>query len=192
MNVPQDNEVARSVLSRLGFGFIRRFLKLRLDMAELCQQDTGHSGLVCHHLEPGEESRLTQIQNRCFLGSWGYNPNTVEEIIYGINLGNCSLEDVILAWDGDEPVGYCWTRIPDQAATEKRRGQILMLGVAPGCRSRGIGKVVLLAGLSYLRSKGIQVAELTVDSQNKAACALYRSVGFKVRTSSFWYEKIID
>jgi len=51
---------------------------------------------------------------------------------------------------------------------------------------------LLLAGLARLKSKGLQVAELTVDSENKAACALYKSVGFKVQTSNFWYEKVIN
>jgi mycothiol synthase len=192
VNVAQDNEVAKSVLSRLGFGFIRRFLKLRLDMAELCRQDTGQSDLVCRHLEIGEENKLTQIQNRCFVGSWGYNPNTVEEVIYSVNLGNCSVEDVILACEGDEAVGYCWTRLPyPVTGEEKRRGQIFMLGVAPEYRGSGFGKVILLAGLSYLQSKGIEVAELTVDSTNETACALYYSIGFKVWASILWYEKII-
>jgi ribosomal protein S18 acetylase RimI-like enzyme len=51
---------------------------------------------------------------------------------------------------------------------------------------------VLLAGLAYLKSKGLQAAELIVDSENKAACALYRSVGFEVQTSSLWYEKVLN
>ena len=67
-----------------------------------------------------------------------------------------------------------------------------MLGVDPDHWGRGIGKQVLLAGLSYLKSRGLRVVELTVDSKNKAACALYSSVGFKLWTSSLWYEKKLD
>jgi len=48
-----------------------------------------------------------------------------------------------------------------------------------------------LAGLSYLKSKGLRVAQLTVDSENKAANTLYRSVGFKTCDSSLWYEKAL-
>ena len=67
-----------------------------------------------------------------------------------------------------------------------------MLGVDPDYRGKGTGKRVLLAGLDRLRSKSLQVAELTVDSENKTACALYKSIGFRVQTSSFWYEKVIN
>ena len=192
VNIPQDNEVAKSVLSKLGFRFVRRFLRLRLDIAKVRGQDVNQATLHCRSLRRGEEGTLTQLQNRSFAGKWGYNPNTVEEIAYRIYLSRCSPEDVVLAYDGDKPIGYCWTRITGEAATGERKGQIFMLGVDPDYRGRRIGKKVLLAGLSYLKSKGCQVAELAVDSRNKVACALYRSVGFKVWASSLWYEKVID
>ena len=133
-------------------------------------------------------------QNNSFAGHWGFNPNTVEEIIYRINLSNCSPEDVILAYDGDKLVGYCWVRISreGEGAGGKRKGRFSMLGVEPACRRGGVGRRLLLAGLAYLKSKGMQVVELTVDSENEAAYALHRSVGFQVRTSSLWYEKVID
>jgi mycothiol synthase len=67
-----------------------------------------------------------------------------------------------------------------------------MLGVAPDYRGKGIGKKLVLAGITRLKSKGLQVAELTVDSENKAACALYKSLGFEVQTSTLWYEKTIN
>ena len=194
VNIPQDNAVAKIVLRKLGFRFVRRFLELRLDMSKVRWQDTDQPALQYRHLQHSEEGKLTEIQNRSFAGTWGYNPNTVEEISYQINSMNCSPEEVVLTCDEEKVVGYCWTRITCEAkaATGERKGQIRMLGVDPAYRSREIGKGVLLAGLAYIKSKGLQVAELTVDGRNKEACALYRSVGFKVRTSSLWYEKAIN
>jgi mycothiol synthase len=191
VNIAQDNVIAESMLSKLGFRFVRRFLQLRLNIAEVSGQGIGQSAWRCRNLQRGEEGKLIQIQNRSFAGTWGYNPNTVEEIIYHTNLTDRSPEDVILACDGDKISGYCWTRTTCETVTGERKGRIFMLGVDPHCRDRGIGKGVLLAGLSYLKSKGLQVAELTVDSENQAACALYRSVGFQVRTISLWYEKAL-
>jgi mycothiol synthase len=191
VNIAQGNVAAKSVLSKLGFRFVRRFLQLRLDMAKIRGQDIDQAALQCRHLQPGEEDKLTQIQNRSFTGTWGFNPNSVEEISYRTNLSRCSPEDVMLACDGDKVISYCWTRTIYEAGTNERKGQILMLGVDPDYRGRGIGKGVLLAGLSYLKSKGFQVAELTVDSRNKEACSLYRSIGFKVWASTLWYEKAI-
>ena len=192
VNIPQDNIIAKSVLSKLGFRFVRRFLELRLDISKVRWQESDQSAVKYCSLRRGEEDKLAQLQNRSFAGMWGYNPNTVEEIIYSTNLSGCSPEDIVLACEEDKLIGYCWTRIACKAVTDERKGQIFMLGVDPDYRGRGVGKGVLLAGLSYCQSKGLQVAELTVDSRNKAAYSLYQSVGFKVRTSSLWYEKVID
>jgi mycothiol synthase len=118
----------------------------------------------------------------------------VEELTYRTNLSSFSPEDVVLICDGDKIIGYCWTGITDdgEAASGERKGRIFMLGADPDYRGKGVGKRVLLAGLTHLKSKGLRVAELTVDSENKAACALYGSLGFEVRTSSLWYEKLIN
>ncbi len=191
VNVSQDNVVAKRVLSKLGFRFVRRFLELRLDMSKVRWQDSSQSAIEYCNLQRGEEDKLAHLQNRSFAGTWGYNPNTAEEIIYKTNLSGCSPEDIVLACEGDEFIGYCWTRITCGAVTGERKGRILMLGVDPDYQGKGVGKGVLLAGLSHLKSKGLQVVELTVDSRNKAVCSLYRSVGFKVGASSLWYEKVI-
>ncbi len=193
VNIPQDNTVAKRVLSKLGFRLVRRFLELRLDITKVHWQDIDQTALRCRHLQLGEEDKLTQIQSRSFAGTWGYNPNTVEEIIYRTNSSTCSAEDIILTYEGDKVFGYCWTEITGEEGTATgRKGQIFMLGVDPDYRGKGVGKGILLAGLSYLKSKGLRVAELTVDSENKAALALYRPVGFKTWMSSLWYEKAIN
>ena len=194
VNIMEDNVVAKSVLSELGFECVRRFLELRLDMAQLRWQDIDPVALGCRHLRRGEEDKLAQIQNRSFAGTWGYNPNTMEEITYRTNLSRFSLEDVVLTYDGDKVTGYCWTEVTGEGevAIGERKGRIFMLGVDPDYRGMDIGRRLLLAGLARLRSKGVRVAVLSVDSENEAACALYRSVGFEVRTSSLWYEKLLN
>jgi mycothiol synthase len=194
VNVAEDNVAAKGLLSKLGFGLVRRFLELRLELSEVHLLDRGQVAVACRHLQRGEEDKLTQIQNRSFADTWGYNPSTVEEIVYRLDLISCSPEDVILIWEGDTPIGYCWTLIDPakNAATGTGKGRIYMLGVDPDYRGRGIGKQALVAGLAHLKDKGIEVVELTVDSQNAAACALYESGGFKISATSAWYEKGLD
>jgi len=194
VNVRENNAAAKGVLSRLGFERVRRFLELRLDMDEVRWQHIDPAALGCRHLRSGEEDKLTQIQNRSFTGTWGFNPNTLEEVTYWTSLSSFSPEDVVLACDGDKVVGYCWTGVTGEgeAATGERKGRILMIGADPEYRGRGVGKKVLLAGLAHLRNKGVRVAELTVDSENQVACALYWSTGFTVQSGSLWYEKVLN
>ena len=193
-NISQESPMAKQLLTKMGFTFIRRFLELRMNLSQMHLPEIGRIAERCRPLRPGEEEGLTQLQNRSFTGSWGYNDNTVEEIIYRISLPSCSPEDVILAFDSDKPIGHCWTRINSwkNEAPGGGTGRIHMLGVDPAHRGRGLGRQLLLAGLSYLKTKGLHVVELTVDSENKAACALYESVGFKPWTYSLWYEKRLE
>lgn len=192
VNIREDNAVARNVLSRLGFTVVRRFLELRLQLTGTCLPDTTSNAYRSRHLQPREEDMLTQLQNRCFADTWGYNPNTAEEITYRLNMSPCGHEDVIMIFDGDRPVGYCWTMIENEAeAAGYAKGCIHMIGADPDLRGREIGRTALQSGLSHLKSRGTQVVELTVDSENKVACALYRSVGFKTWASSLWYEKTV-
>lgn len=186
VNVLEGDAVAKTVLSKLGFDCVRRYLELKLDMTKVNWQNIDQTALGYRHLKRGEEDKLTQIQNRSFAGTWGYNLNTVEEMAYRTNLSSFSPEDIVLTCDEGKVTGYCWTKV-----TAKGEGRVFMLGVDPDYRGRGVGRRALLAGLARLKSKNLSVTELTVDSENKVACSLYRSVGFEFRTSSLWYEKIV-
>jgi len=194
VNIPQQSAADKRLFSEMGFGFVRRFLELRMDLSKAHLVKISHAAPPCRRLRRGEEDQLVQIQNRSFANTWGYSPNTIEEVVYRASLPNCSPEDVVLACDGDQPIGYCWTRINpgDNEAISRTKGRIYMLGVDPDYRGKGVGRQVLLAGLSHLKDRGIRTVELTVDSENKAACSLYRSAGFEVYTSSLWYEKVLN
>jgi len=204
VNIREDKVVARRALSRLGFSLIRRFLELRLDIPDVDETvkerlpsrlsvDMAQAALGCRYLQPGEEDKLTQLQNRAFVGAWGYNPNTVGEMTFRINSSTYSREDIALIYERDNAIGYCWTGIScEEGVPSIRKGRVLMLGVDPDYRDKGIGKKLVLAGLARLKSKGLQVAELTVDSENKAACVFYQSLGFEVQAKTFWYEKVIN
>jgi mycothiol synthase len=191
INMPETNTTAKSLMSDLDFRFIRHFLELKLDIYNTHLPDVNPGEFNMRSLQRGEEDKLTGLQNRCFIGSWGFNPNTTEDIVYGLNLSGCSPEDVIMAYGGDRPVGYCWTKKiliagPDP---QENKGLIHMMGVDPEYRSKGIGKKVLLAGLRYLKCNHIYRVELTVDKENPAARGLYESVGFKESMILEWYEK---
>ena len=177
-------------LARLGFNLVRRFLVLRLKMTDVPEQDTNQATQPYRHLKRGEEEKLTQLQNRSFAETWGYSPTSIQEISYHLNLAGNSPDDVIVASDEERLVGYCWTK-PCKDDTAARIAQVFMCGVDPDYRGRGIGQGVLLTALGHLRSKGAQIVELTVDSNNHTAYSLYQSVGFRVWTNSLWYEKPI-
>jgi mycothiol synthase len=189
VNIREDNTLACIVLEKMGFCPVRCFyeMSVRLDIMLKHRISTN---FTIRPIRAGEEARLAEVQNHAYAGSWGYSPNTVEDIVYAIGKTTNASEWICLALDKDRPVGYCWVRI-EHDKQGKRHGRVSMLGVDPDYQGRGIGRELLLAGLSYLKSKRLRVARLTVDSQNVVAESLYRSIGFKKTDSSLWYEKAL-
>ncbi|MFC1962004.1 GNAT family N-acetyltransferase [Chloroflexota bacterium] len=186
--IGEADEEVKTVLQRLGFCRVRRFLEMDMNLGNF----SGGIASTCQQMRQGEEEKLTYLQNRSFTGTWGYNPNTLEQITYHSNAGESSPEDTILCYAGDEPAAYCWTRVLPNKLGMGRSGRILMIGVFPEYRGRGIGRVVLEAGLAHLKRKGIQEVALTVDSENRVALSLYRAVGFEIEAGSLWYERLLD
>ncbi len=189
--IPQTSRAAKNLMIRLGLQFIRRFIGMKLDLGTSPLPDVTPDNYTIRHLQHGEAQLLTDIQNRSFADAWGFNPNTRDEIAYRINSSSCSAEDIIMACRGNNPIGYCWTRIlvGQNVAAERIKGEIHMLGVDPDFRKQGVGRNVLLAGLAHLRNKGITLVELTTDGEDPAAYRLYESIGFKESMISEWYEK---
>ena len=192
VNIGQDNVVAVKTLTKLGFSPIRRFLELRLDVGRTDDSET-HTAMEWRYLQPGQEDELARLQNRAFADAWGYNPNTAETISFRINQSSSSPRDIDLAYDQRRAVGCCWTGIICEEGTPSvRKGRIHMLGVDPSHRGKGMGRELMVIGLNRLRERGLGIAELTVDGENKAACALYESLGFNVQARTLWYEKLMD
>jgi polyphosphate kinase len=186
VNIFQNRRAVRSLFEKMGFRTVRQFLELRLDLSKTHLTNIGKICSGCRSLHHDEEDKLVHLQNRSFSGTWGYNLNTREDILRRLQHPHCSIRDVIAAFDQGKPTAYCWTRLDPK---KKGYGRIYMLGVDPDHQGRGMGKEVLMAGLSDLKTKGVRLVELTVDHENKAARALYRSVGFRRHKSSLWYEK---
>ena len=193
ISVPHTNLAAKKTLERLGLRYIRKFFELQLDPDNFKFVTADPGKYINRSLLHGEADRLTALQNRCFAGSWGFNPNTVAEIVYWLNMSGCAPDDVIMVYfqdTPDTPLGYCWTRLDpakDKAGANDK-GLIHMLGVDPDFRQKGIGSIALAAGIAYLKGQGVKTVMLTVDGQNPAALALYESAGFSMYSKTEWYE----
>ena len=74
-----------------------------------------------------------------------------------------------------------------------KRGWIMTIGVLKPLRIKGIGTALMLHGLKFLKSKGMNEAELGVDDSNPTkAIELYKKVGFKVVKKDLTYLKAIS
>jgi mycothiol synthase len=191
VNICEENVAAIELLHKLGFRLARRFIEFSLRLTDSQIPVLPETALSCRSLRYGEEQVLTDLQNRVFAGTWGFNPNTKEDIIHCLKLQGCSHHDVILLVKEDSIIGYCWTvpQINETHTSDGKTSRIYMLGVAPEHRRQGAGKLLLSAGLCYLKERETHSVVLTADSENTTACMLYLAAGFKATSTSLWYEK---
>jgi mycothiol synthase len=73
--------------------------------------------------------------------------------------------------------GSCWTKVH---AEDPPIGEIYVIAVDPAFQGHGLGRALVLAGLSHLAGLGIEHGMLYVDGSNDAAVGLYRALGFTV------------
>ena len=176
----------RGRLPDLGFHPVQTYLDMlwRGDTLAAAALPDGYS---VRPFQEGDAARLAAIQNAAFAASWGFCPNTPEQIAYRSRMANTSAAGILFLQDGAETAGYCWTTLlPVNGA---RRGRIGMIGIAPAYRGRGVSRPILYAGMAYLRTLGVDGIGLEVDGSNAPAVGLYTSTGFQITGELHWFER---
>ncbi len=82
-------------------------------------------------------------------------------------------EGMIMAWHGEDLIGFCWTKDHGDGV-----GEIYIIAVLSSVRRVGIGRALTLDGLASLSARGCSTGMLYVDASNEAALNLYESMGF--------------
>jgi len=72
--------------------------------------------------------------------------------------------------------GFCWTKI--HSDSEPPLGEIYVIAIDPDFHGRGLGPPMTLAGLQWLADQGQHTGMLYVESDNNAANAVYKKLGF--------------
>ena len=188
VNIREPAPGAHLFLLDSGFSTIRFFYDMQLDLENRSSEDSEAAEAEIDRFGRGQEESLSQLQNRIFEGSWGFCPNSAEEIRYYLDLTGCRIDDVLCLKKEGRTIGYSWS-YPLPMRSDGTGMRIHMFGVDPGFQGQGWGKKIFLASLERMRERMARTVELTVDSENAPALALYRSLGFSLRSRSRWYEK---
>ena len=186
---PPEAQRLAGLLCAERFVHARTYLDLVWDQAELPSWQTP-DGFSVRSFQPGDASLLTEIQNSAFDGSWGFCPNSVEQIEYRASMSNTSHHGIIFLHQDEKPAGYCWTCVTP--VNGGIRGLIGMIGVVPDFRGQGVSRAILLAGMAHLRSIGVADIALQVDGSNTPAIRLYTSVGFEKVGDIHWFERDLE
>lgn len=188
--LPSDDDAAQRLLHDAGFQPVRRYATMRWSGDALPKVDLP-DGFALTSFRTGHDAQtLTDIQNAAFGDSWGFSPNTVEQIEARVASKSTTPEGILFVTHGDDVAAYNWTARP--AGLGGKLGRIAMTGVHPAYRRMGLSRPTVLAGMRWLASHGVEVIELEMDSSNLSAARVYESLEFEKVADTVWFELRLD
>jgi mycothiol synthase len=181
-----DHPSASALALSLGFRRARMLWQMRRSLYAPLDTPVLAPGIELRAFRPGaDEERWVALNARAFAqhpdqGGW-----TLDDVRVRMAEPWFDPEGFLLAerdgraGSGRELVGFHWTKVHGNSGHDHEPiGEVYVLGVDPAAQGLGLGRALTLAGLRYLRGRGLDQAMLYVDEENERAIALYRKLGF--------------
>ncbi|MXZ02694.1 MAG: GNAT family N-acetyltransferase [Chloroflexi bacterium] len=171
------------------FGVVRTVLKMRVNVSQVelpdCPAPPRFVVRDADMSDAAESAAVTDLHNACFTDSWGFSPNTVEEIADRTAADadrNGFVPIVVLADASDgKLVGYNWITL------NEGDGRVEMVGVHPSMRGKRLGWTIFNAGVERLIAHHATALVLDVDSENPPARKIYESAGYRTYSEVRYY-----
>ncbi len=179
-----DHPSATALALSLGFERYRVLLQMRRSLYAPVARPKLPPGVRLRPFRPGaDDEPWVRLNARAFAhlpdqGGW-----TIDDLRVRMAEPWFDAAGFLLAEREDALVGFHWTKVHGSLDRHEEHdhdpiGEVYVLGVDPAAHGLGLGRALTLAGLRYLRNRGLDQAMLYVDESNRAAVALYAGVGF--------------
>lgn len=179
-----NHAAASELASRFGFEPVRELLRMRLSGPAVEQRIptvTLPAGVVLRSFVRGQDEEAWLAANAA---SFAHHPEqgdmTRADLEARMDEGWFDAEGFLLAEREKDGalLGFHWTKVHPATAGQSALGEVYVVGVTPEAQGMGLGKALTLAGIDHLHAAGLRSIMLYVDSDNTAAVALYRGLGF--------------
>lgn len=147
------------------------------------------SSLATRAFVPGtDEDAFLQVNNRAFFWHPEQGNMTMDALAKRMEEKWFDPAGFRLHEQDGRLVAFCWTKVhPDQTPPA---GEIYAIAVDPHYHGQGLGKPMTLAGLNFLHHQGLTLGFLYVESDNDAAVATYRKLGFVHHSTNRAYQML--
>ncbi len=181
--VAAPDTAAKALLEARGFGYIRSFYRMAIDLEEPPPSPSWPEGFTVATMQPGEQRVVHEVVSDAFLDHWDYQARPFEEWSRSADIEPplCFLvrdeEGAVVAveWCSEERFGSAWVDV---------------LGVRRAWRRLGLGEALLQLAFGELYERGRRRIGLGVDASNPTgATRLYERVGMSVAAQEDVYEK---
>jgi mycothiol synthase len=183
-----DLPAAARLADRTGFERFRALWQLRRSLRDPLDRPEFPPGAELRTFRPGrDEEEWLRLNGRAFAkhpeqGAWTLHDLELREREPWFDPAGF----FIAVRDG-RMAGFHWTKVHPPQEQDGTLGEVYVVGVDPGEQGSGLGRALTLAGLGYLRDRGLDQAMLYVDEDNTPAIRLYEALGFsRARTDAMY------
>ena len=172
-----DHPAAHALAERHGFDLVRTLLRLRLPSLDtLPGSPAPADGIRIQEFDPETDaSDWLALNARAFASHPEQGDMSADDLAEREAESWFDPADFLVAKDATgRMLGFHWMKLEPN----EDDGEVYVLGVDPDAAGRGIGKLLLAAGLRRMREKGRSSASLYVEGDNEPALGLYRRFGF--------------
>lgn len=143
-----------------------------------------------------DDKAFLEVNNAAFEGHPENGGWDVDEFAGRRALDWFDAEDLLMAWRGDELLGFHWTKWhgheTDEVPAHEPVGEVYVLAIHPRAQGLGLGRALLRAGIRHLYDRGCREAVLYVDRASQGAVRLYESEHFTHRYRDVCYERWVE
>jgi mycothiol synthase len=191
-----DNPAATAMARSLGFERWRVLWQMRRSLATPVPEPHLPDGVTLRPFEPGRDDEAwVRVNARAFAGHPEQGKWTIADLHLRLAEPWFDAAGFLLAErasDG-ELLGFHWTKVHGAVQDHAHHpiGEVYVVGVDPQAHGSGLGTALTLAGLRYLRDRGLADAMLYVDESNTGAIALYTKLGFERWSTDVSFRRLV-
>lgn len=169
-----DHPAARAVAARLGFVRARELWVMRRPSAVPLPPEAAPPGVTIRDFGAADADALLAVNAAAFAAHPEQGSMSAADLAERMAEPWFDPAGLLLALGPDgELLGFHWTKRHDAD-----HGEVYVIGVSPAAHGRGLGRLLTVAGLHHLASRGVAEVHLYVESDNTPALRLYAGLGF--------------
>jgi mycothiol synthase len=193
-----EQEVARNLAASFNFEKIRTVMQMSKSLTDIQPLPTIDKEIIIRSFLSGIDNKeWLVLNNKVFKdhpeqGGW-----QISDLNHRISEDWFDEKGFFIAEKNKQVIASTWTKVHgahshDHGGEESSHahpaiGEIYITAVDPAHAGLGIGKVLTITALNYLKYQGLKEAMLYVDFDNKAALSLYDSLGFELSSKDILY-----
>ena len=183
-----DHPAARVIAGRHGLARARELWVMRRAAAVPLPELVLPPGLAIRSYRPGDADDVLRVNAAAFANHPEQGSLDAEGLAERMAEPWFDPEGLLIAEERDGTIlGFHWTKRADQ-----HHGEVYVVGIDPAAQGRGLGRLLTLAGLHHLESRGVDEVLLYVGAENAPAVHVYSGLGFghEARDTHVQYQRV--